>query len=330
MCGWRVYGWDEVDIMTGRMIRILTACAMAFVFASGLRSAAQSFYKWEDDKGEVHYADTPAGIPPKYRNQVKEGQFRKRPEQAAESRSGTAKPEEASAEGAAPESAERKLKRYEIPYTPYEGSARRIIIPVRFNNSVTVNMALDTGAPGLVISFQLAERLGLFDKDEGLLFTQAGGIGGSAPAMRTVIESLQVGDAKDTFIPATVTSKLTSAFEGLVGMDFMSNFSVTIDTRGRKLVLEEMPPSSARPGGHDEEWWRINFHEFAALRSQWRKFSDQMAEQERNRTIPNASSSDIKKWKAFSEKQYVEADKLFTKLDRHAANCSVPMNWRKY
>lgn len=316
--------------MTARIPHPLAACAVAFVLASGSWSAAQSFYKWEDETGEVHYADTPAGVPLKYRNQVKEGQFKKRPEQSAEGRGQTTAPDEASATGAAPGGAERKLKRYEIPYTPYEGSARRIIIPVRFNNSVTANMALDTGAPGLVISFQLAEKLGLFDKDEGLLFTQAGGIGGSAPAMRTVIESLQVGDAKDTFIPATVTQKLTSAFEGLVGMDFMSNFSVTIDTRGRKLVLEEMPPSSARPGGHDEEWWRINFHEFAALRSQWRKFADQMAEQERDRTIPNASSDDIKKWKTFSEKQYVEADKLFTKLDRHAANCSVPMNWRKY
>jgi hypothetical protein len=312
------------------MIRLLTASTTAFVLAFGLRSAAQSFYKWEDETGEVHYADTPAGIPPKYRNQVKEGQFKKSPALSAAGQGATVKPGGTPAEGAVPEGAERKLKRYEIPYIPYEGSARRIIIPVRFNDSITANMALDTGAPGLVISFQLAEKLGLFEKNEGLLFTQAGGIGGSAPAMRTIIESAQVGDARDTFIPATVTAKITTAFEGLVGMDFMSNFSVTIDTRGRNLILEETPQSAARPGGHDEEWWRINFHEFALFRSQWRKFADQMAEQERNRTIPNASADDIKKWKAFSEKQYVEADKLFSKLDRNASNNSVPMNWRKY
>lgn len=310
--------------MTGK----LAAAIMAFLFAPAIGAWGQSFYKWVDDAGETHYADTPSGIPKKYRDQVKEGQFKKREPSASQdaglSPSGGQTPEPS------PGESERKLRRYEIPYTPYEGSARRIIIPVRFNNSVTANMALDTGAPGLVISFQLAERLGLFQKDEGMLLSQAGGIGGSAPAMRTIIESAQVGDAKDTFIPATVTAKITSAFEGLVGMDFMSNFSVTIDTRGRKLVLEELAPSSARPGGHDEEWWRINFHDFAVTRSQWRKFADLMAEQERNRTIAGLSSGDIKKWKALAEKQYAEADKLFSKLDRHAANNAVPMNWRKY
>lgn len=310
--------------MTGRIIRLFAASSITVVFALGIEAGAESFYKWVDDSGEIHYADTPAGIPAKFRNQVKEEQFKKRPPQSAEKRN------EAPTEDVPAEGAERKPKRYEIPYNPYEGSSRRIIIPVRFNDSVTANMALDTGAPGLVISTQLAEKLGLFEKDTGLLLTRAGGIGGSTPAMRTVIDSIQVGDARDTFIPATITAKLTAAFEGLVGMDFMANFSVTIDTQGRKLALEELPPSSARLGGHDEAWWRINFHEFAAFRSQWRRFADLMAEQERNRTIPGASSSEIKKWKVLAEKQYIEADKLFTRLDRHAANNAVPMNWRKY
>ncbi|MBF0290586.1 MAG: aspartyl protease family protein [Nitrospinae bacterium] len=317
---------DEAGIVTARIMRLFAVSTFALVFQLSMESNAQSFYKWVDDDGEIHYSDTSAGVPAKYRNQVKEGQFAKRPPQSSESRSNSPQP----AEAVSSKDAERKLKKYEIPYIAYEGSARRIIIPVRFNNSVTVNMALDTGAPGLVISTQLAERLGLFEKDAGLLLTQAGGIGGSTPAMRTVIETIQVGDAKDTFIPATITAKLTAAFEGLVGMDFMSNFSVTIDTQGRKLVLEELQSSSARPGGHDEDWWRINFHDFAAARADWRRFADIMAEQERNRTLPGVSSSQIKQWKAVAEKQYIEADKLFTRLDRHAANNSVPMNWRKY
>lgn len=326
MCGWRGYGSDKAGVMTGRIMWLFAFATLALFLALDMESGAQSFYKWVDEEGETHYADTPAGIPAKYRNQVKEGQFAKRPPPSAEVRPDSQRP----AEAPSPEGAERKLKKYEIPYIPYEGSSRRVIIPVRFNNSVTANMALDTGAPGLVISTQLAEKLGLFEKDTGLLLTRAGGIGGSTPAMRTVIETIQVGDARDTFIPATITAKLTEAFEGLVGMDFMSNFSVTIDTQGRKLVLEELPISSARPGGHDEEWWRINFHDFAATRSDWRRFADFMAEQERNRTIPGASSSQIKRWKALAEKQYIEADKLFTRLDRYAANNAVPMNWRKY
>jgi hypothetical protein len=283
-----------------------------------------------DEAGDVHYADSLSGVPLKYRNQVTEDKFKKRAQPAQESPAETSQPDGQRSPVDTSDAPQKKLKKYEIPYTPYEGSARRIIIPVRFNNSVTANMALDTGAPGLVISFQLAEKLGLFEKNDGMLYTRAGGIGGSAPAMRAIIDTIQVGDARDTFIPATITEKITNAFDGLVGMDFMSNFSVTINTRGRTLILEEIPPAASRPGGHDEEWWRINFHDFALMRSQWRKFADFLAEQERNRTISGVSSGEIKEWKAFAEKQHSEADKLFSRLDRHAANNAVPMNWRKY
>lgn len=329
MCGWKAYGWDK-EFMKYNIARLLTLFAIVAVLSFSIQAGAQAFYKWVDDKGEAHFADTLSGVPAKYRNQVTEDKFKKRAQPPEESPAESPKPAGEQMSGDVSDPRQTKLKKHEIPYIPYEGSARRIIIPVRFNNSVTANMALDTGAPGLIISFQLAEKLGLFEKDAGMLYTQAGGIGGSAPAMRTIIDAVQIGDAKDNFIPATITQKLTNAFDGLVGMDFMSNFSVTINTRGKTLTLEEIPPTASRPGGHDEEWWRINFHDFAQTRSQWRKFADFMAEQEHNRTIPGASSSDIIKWKAFAEKQYIEADKLFSMLDRHAANNSVPMNWRKY
>ncbi|MBI4665817.1 MAG: aspartyl protease family protein [Nitrospinae bacterium] len=308
-----------------------TALAAAFIaLLTGTFAPAQTMYKWVDDQGNVHFADTPAGIPPKYRNQVVTEEFKKRKEPAP-------KPEEAQpSEGGMLTSAEvkkaeeeKKLKRYEIPYKAYEGTARRIIIPVRFNNSITVDMVLDTGAPGLVISPRLAEKLGLFDKKDGLLYTQAGGIGGTVPAALTIIDTLQVGDAVDHFIPTTITPSISGSFEGLVGMDFMSNFSVTINTQRRKLILEELPPSASRPGGHDEAWWKINFYNFAETRKDWEEFLKWLKEQESSTTIMSKLEK-IKLYRGFAERQYTEADKLFSKLDNYASRNSVPMNWRKY
>jgi hypothetical protein len=90
----------------------------------------------------------------------------------------------------------QSFKRYEIPYIAYEGAARRIIIPVTFNNQITVHMLLDTGAPGMHISLRLAEKLGILDNDEAKLNILVSGLGGSVPAIYTIIDSIQVGGAE--------------------------------------------------------------------------------------------------------------------------------------
>ncbi|MDH4028965.1 MAG: retroviral-like aspartic protease family protein, partial [Nitrospirota bacterium] len=88
--------------------------------------------------------------------------------------------------------AKSPLKKYVIPFS---GGGRRIIIPVTFNRRVTASMLLDTGAPGMYISKELAGKLGLLDSSENNLWTMIGGIGGATPAIFTIIDSIQVGAA---------------------------------------------------------------------------------------------------------------------------------------
>jgi len=120
-------------------------------------------------------------------------------------------------------------------------------------------MLLDTGSPGLMISPQLANRLGLMDGENGRLQVMTAGIGGSAPAMLAVVESVRVGEALAEFLPATITKIPSSDFEGLVGMDFMANYKIGIDTEKNVISFDELPPQADRPGGHDKSWWRSNF-----------------------------------------------------------------------
>ncbi len=132
---------------------------------------------------------------------------------------------------------EQNVKSFVIPYKAYQGTARRIIIPVTFNGLVTAPMLLDTGAPGMHISYRLAEKLDIFDNDEAKLWVNIAGIGGSIPAIFTVIDTIQVGEAEDHFIPTTVTRSISGSFEGLIGMDFMANYSIHIDTKKHVLVF---------------------------------------------------------------------------------------------
>ena len=188
-------------------------------------------------------------------------------------------------------------KRYIIPY---KGTARRIIIPVTFNRSITVPMLLDTGAPGMFISTKLAEKLGLMDNDEGNLQTYAGGIGGTVPAIFTIIDSIQVGEAEDEFIPTTISELKIPGFDGLVGMDFMGKYSMQLDSRKRVVVLEELPESPSRPAGHDELWWRATFRKFKSTRDGWRMYRDAYHEVSTN-------TSSMKRAKSLINKQHGRA-----------------------
>lgn len=217
----------------------------------------------------------------------------------------------------------QKLKRYEVPYKAFEGIARRIIIPVTFNGSVTAPMALDTGAPGMHISYRLAEKLDLFDKDNVRLATRAHGVGGSVPAIFTIIETVQVGGAMDHFVPVTISRSISGHFEGLIGMDFMANYSIKIDTRREMVVFEELPPMPNMPAGHNEAWWRINFRQFASMRAEWKKYKEYLDKQTDN-------SQRLRELRELADRQYREADKLFYKLNGYASEHAVPMSWREY
>lgn len=215
------------------------------------------------------------------------------------------------------------LRKIEVPYTAFEGTARRVIIPVQLNSSVTANMALDTGSPGMIIFDRLANRLGIFEKDDGKLLTYSAGIGGATPSILTVVDTVQVGRAEDKFIPTVIVSSLSDSFDGLIGMDFMANYAIRIDTARRVVVFEELPDRQNMPGGHDELWWRSNFRNFAVMRSQWKQF----------RTNLNTQQLDparLERLKQFADKQYREADRLFTKLNNYAVTNSAPMHWRQY
>jgi hypothetical protein len=223
------------------------------------------------------------------------------------------------------------LRTFTVPYIAREGSANRVIIQVTFNDAVTVPMALDTGAPGTIISTGLAERLGLLKPNEGRLVTVAQGIGGQTAALVVVLKSLAVDKARTDFVLAKVVSKLSDAFEGVVGMDFVAGYALELDTQHKLLVLKELPPGAQSPGGHDERWWREAFTYVARQRSAWARLSERLGETLRLGSPPaGMSAADAQGLAELATEQNREIEVLAGKLERHASKNAVPREWRSY
>jgi hypothetical protein len=217
-----------------------------------------------------------------------------------------------------------------VPYEAFEGQAQRIILTVRLNGTTTAKMALDTGAPGTILFPRLAERLGLLRDGSTKVFTAAGGIGGQALAALVIVDSLSVGDARTEFVPATVTRGISDAFEGLVGMDFLAGYAVQLDTQDHLLVLTELPPSSDRPAGHDEAWWRKIFTEFEGHRSLWQRYHAALKEQRARSLIARGTGADDEEQQLlFAGQQEQESERLAGRLERYASHNGVPRAWRR-
>ena len=221
--------------------------------------------------------------------------------------------------------------RHEIAYDPYEGSAQRVIVNATLNGKIQARLAVDTGAPKTIISSTLARRLGLMSQTSVGVWTRAGGIGGSTPAIRTIIEKIRVGDIEQQFLPTMIVPEMSSAFEGLIGMDLLSLYVVHIDSPRRLLILEDVQPTSVLYAQRNEEWWRSNFRELANLRRTWRDYADQINKAiESSNVAAGGGIEDARMMLDFARKQAVEADRLFDQLNRRAVQYVVPMNWREY
>jgi predicted aspartyl protease len=293
---------------TGMFSAFVSVLVMS-IFSTGSSVLAGELLQWVDDSGVTHFARSLESVPNQYRNRVKpeKPNAEAMPKSAVNQRvSPTAGRQEVTAAGGA----KSTLNAFSVPFEAYEGDAQRVIVQVTFNGSVTVPMAIDTGAPGLIISPKVAQKLGLFGNDGGMVLTAAGGIGGTVAAMRTFLDMVQVGGARDTFIPATIMDSVSESFEGLIGMVFMSRYSFKIDSLKQVVIFEEVQPDPNAPGGRNERWWRSQFKELHALRDAWMNHSLDGQQQD------------------FAYRQVKEAEKLLSKLERHASLNSVPQAWR--
>lgn len=317
--------WGYSDNLFPKSISfvMLAISLFTFLFLIG-SSSSQNIYEWTDEKGVKHYSNTEAGVPEQYRNKSNTVEFEGNYNVVSE-------PDYNYYENTDEiiNTFQETGQVYKIPFTAYEGAARRIIVPVTINSTVTAQLAIDTGSPGMIISEGLAKKLGLYENDSGMLMSVASGIGGQVTVMRTIIDKVQMGGATENFVPAIITSSMSNAFEGLIGMDFMANYSISIDNVNNFIILQQNPGGSDLPAGHSKNWWRKSFAEFRSYQKEWQRIKDLINDWERkSRLNIDMTDNDVKKLKNLAIWQYQESSKLLQRLERYAQQNNVPQNWR--
>lgn len=109
-----------------------------------------------------------------------------------------------------------------------------VIVPVTFNGSLRGNLALDTGATITVVSRRIANNLAL----KALGASKIGTVGGVITAPLARLRSLKVGDAEVHDLVVSIHDFSTDPrIEGLLGLNFLKHFHVSLDARRGVLTL---------------------------------------------------------------------------------------------
>ena len=122
-----------------------------------------------------------------------------------------------------------------------------IFVQAILNRREPVLLLLDTGASHTILTPATAQRLGLHPTEKAPRRRLSRGDGASHEVPFVLCPSLQLGEAVVENLPVGITDLLpqASVVGGLLGIDFLERFTVTLDRNTRQLWLA--PPSSRRP-----------------------------------------------------------------------------------
>jgi clan AA aspartic protease (TIGR02281 family) len=196
---------------------------LGLVLAFGLlcfppMARAAEYYRWVDDSGVLHITDNLHNVPQTQRA----GANRVQAQESPRSREPEIKPP--------------PPKKASIPL---EKHGQVAIIQATLNNKRSAKFVVDTGASYTLISSAFARELSIDvgQNPKTLPFQTANGL---IQAPVTNLESIMVGGLEIRNLPAAVHDAVPDPeVAGLLGLNFLSNFRMDIDTQKGMLYLEK-------------------------------------------------------------------------------------------
>jgi clan AA aspartic protease (TIGR02281 family) len=112
-----------------------------------------------------------------------------------------------------------------------------MVVPVLLNDAVEARVVFDTGAEMTVLSRKTAEGLGLQPGRQRPVKLQT--IAAQIQAPVATLSSLQCGEMRRTNLPvAVVDFDLGRQVDGILGMDFLGNYTIRIESESSRIVLK--------------------------------------------------------------------------------------------
>ncbi len=121
----------------------------------------------------------------------------------------------------------------------FSKNASGIIVSATLNGKTTALLVVDTGASLVVISAKTARAMGIEMRGDDKKIELTLADNKKTTAIPVVLDSVEVGGFQAFHVTAAVTDESPApGIEGLLGMSFLGNFIVKIDSNGNKLILE--------------------------------------------------------------------------------------------
>jgi clan AA aspartic protease (TIGR02281 family) len=182
---------------------------------ASIPAEAAEYYRWVDDSGVLHITDNLHNVPPNQRGKANRMQAPETPRPPP------------------PPPAPRKAS------IPIEKHGQVVVIQATLNNKRSAKFVVDTGASYTLISNALARDLSidLGPNAKTLPFQTANGL---IHAPVTNLESIVVGGIEVRDMATAVHDAIPDPqVAGLLGLNFLSNFKMDIDTQKGVLHLEK-------------------------------------------------------------------------------------------
>ncbi len=111
-----------------------------------------------------------------------------------------------------------------------------VLVSAKINGTGPVTLILDTGADRTMVTPEALSRLGI--SASGPRQHRVQGVGGTVDAAAVWVDSVEVGEAKAGPLLVIVHDAKVNQADGLLGRDFLNNFTVTIDSKEGVVTLE--------------------------------------------------------------------------------------------
>jgi predicted aspartyl protease len=177
-------------------------------------SVGAQVYHWVDDQGVVHYTTGIESVPERYR---------------AAARPMAVSPADS------PASESPAAARAGMTTIPFVAGAP-ILVAAQINGAGPVTLVLDTGADRTMVTPEALARLGILAPNT--YSAEIRGVTGATRADVVSVESVEVGNARVGPLAIVAHDAGLPQADGLLGRDFLSLFSVTIDARASVVTLE--------------------------------------------------------------------------------------------
>lgn len=191
--------------------------ALLVVIFSAPSLSAADLFRWVDERGVVHFTDNPHNIPERHKAGATRIKAREAP----------------------PSQQPSKPMFLDKATIPLQRKGQVVIVQGRVNEKASANFIVDTGASYTMISRAMAKELDI-DIEKKLPTVPFQTANGVIQAPLVTLESIDIGGMQVKDLTAAVHDVFPDpSVTGLLGLNFLGNFRMEIDTDKGFLVLEK-------------------------------------------------------------------------------------------